>query len=89
MTIVLPPVDSPRAELLDRLDHHLESVDDEDAAHHRDRVAVITTALAQLGDGSYGTCLGCGVAIAPHRLTSEPATSTCVGCTAEDRLLIG
>lgn len=90
MTILLPSADSPREELLERLDHHLARVDDHaEAAHHRDRVAIINTALAQLGDGSYGTCLGCGTPIAAHRLAGEAATSTCVGCTGEDRLLIG
>lgn len=89
MTILLPPTTSTYDELLVQLDHHVGRLDAEGDALHREQIAVINTALAQLGDGTYGTCLGCGGTINPDRLDREPALSTCVDCRGEDRYLIG
>ena len=89
MTILLPPPTSTREELLVRLDHHLDRLDGEQDLHHRGQIAAINTALAQMAEGTYGTCLGCGEPINPDRLDREPALSTCLGCVGEDRHLIG
>ena len=78
-------------DLLERLDEHLERLlwNTAEADHHRSAIAAINTALAQLRDGSYGTCLGCSVMIEPERLAASPETSTCSECQAETRTLIG
>ncbi len=89
MTLLLPPKTSTREDLLVRLDHHLHQLDDGHDLHHREQIAAINTALAQMGDGTYGTCLGCGAPINPDRLGREPALSTCLDCVGEDRHLIG
>jgi len=59
--------------LRDRADHQLVLVDE---------------ALARLDDGSYGTCVRCGVAIAPDRLEALPWAARCIDCqrlAARDR----
>jgi DnaK suppressor protein len=43
----------------------------------------VDRALAKLEDGTYGTCDGCGLPIAPERLEARPATPWCVRCRAE------
>lgn len=40
----------------------------------------IDTALRRLGDGSYGTCMDCGIAIARKRLDAVPWARYCVTC---------
>jgi DnaK suppressor protein len=40
----------------------------------------IEAALQRLADGTYGTCEGCGQAIAISRLQALPATRVCVDC---------
>jgi DnaK suppressor protein len=40
----------------------------------------IDRALQAMADGSYGTCDGCGCAIAFERLKIEPQTEHCVSC---------
>jgi RNA polymerase-binding transcription factor DksA len=37
-------------------------------------------ALARVADGSYGTCVVCGAAIAPGRLEARPTAATCISC---------
>jgi RNA polymerase-binding transcription factor DksA len=78
-------------DLLERLDAHLERLlwNTAEADHQRSAIAAINTALAQLRDGSYGTCLGCSVTIEPERLAASPEASTCGECQAESRALIG
>ena len=52
----------------------------------RDRAAqqleLVEAALARLDDGSYGTCLRCGRAIAPARLVALPWAAHCIECQA-------
>lgn len=48
-------------------------------------IADITAALARLDAGSYGTCTGCGDAIAAARLEALPATRSCISCAADGR----
>jgi DnaK suppressor protein len=40
----------------------------------------VEAALAQLGDGTYGECIDCGVPIPYARLSAYPAARRCVGC---------
>ena len=55
----------------ERASLHLETVD---------------AALARLDDGTYGTCLRCGRAIAPERLEALPWAARCIDCqTIVDR----
>jgi DnaK suppressor protein len=52
----------------------------------RDRAAqqleLVDAALARLGDGTFGTCLRCGKAIAPARLEALPWAAHCIDCQA-------
>jgi RNA polymerase-binding protein DksA len=52
----------------------------------RDRAAqqleLVDTALARLGDGTFGTCLRCAKAIAPARLEALPWAAHCFDCQA-------
>lgn len=43
-------------------------------------LAAIDAARARLEAGTYGTCTGCGGAIAPERLEARPATPWCIDC---------
>lgn len=46
----------------------------------------VEAALARLDDGSYGTCIRCGRAIAPERLDALPWAAHCIECqTIVDR----
>jgi DnaK suppressor protein len=45
-----------------------------------DRVNRLSNALDRLDEGSYGTCVECGEAIAPARLRVMPEVETCVRC---------
>ena len=48
----------------------------------------IHAALARIGEGTYGTCEGCGSAIPVERLEIVPAADRCVACQADrDRVL--
>ena len=40
----------------------------------------IEAALGRIEDGDYGTCAGCGEAIAPQRLALSPTTPVCIDC---------
>jgi DnaK suppressor protein len=42
-------------------------------------------AIAKLDEGTYGTCDGCGEAIAPARLRAMPDSVLCVACAASER----
>ena len=52
----------------------------------RDRAAqqleLVDAALARLRDGTFGTCLRCGNAIAPARLDALPWAAHCIDCQA-------
>ena len=40
----------------------------------------IEAALGRIEDGDYGTCAGCGEAIARKRLALNPTTPVCIDC---------
>ena len=46
----------------------------------RTMLADLDAAEQRLDDGRYGTCVTCGLEIAPERLDALPATPTCVDC---------
>lgn len=73
--------------LLARLDEHLEHLVWTEA--HRVEIAAISTALAQVRSGTYGTCLGCSREIEAERLADEPEASSCEHCRHHPRALIG
>src|SRR5699024_305434 len=58
------------AALIDRTEATLEDVEQ---------------ALDRVRDGSYGTCTGCGQAIARGRLEARPTATTCITCAAAQR----
>ena len=80
-----------REVLVAALDARVESLDRDQGhpADHRAAIAQIATALAQLADGTYGTCLGCANPIEGDRLLDDPATSTCGACAGHVHHLIG
>jgi len=45
-----------------------------------ERVTRLSAALDRLAEGAYGTCVECGVAIAPARLHAMPEVQTCIRC---------
>ncbi|HET7304642.1 MAG TPA: TraR/DksA C4-type zinc finger protein [Segeticoccus sp.] len=45
----------------------------------------VESALGRVRDGSYGTCTGCGTAIAPGRLEARPTATTCIACASARR----
>ncbi len=47
--------------------------------------ADLSTALAEVDGGSYGTCSACGGPIAPERLEARPHTRTCIDCARAGR----
>jgi DnaK suppressor protein len=51
----------------------------------RERLGDTERALAQLAEGTYGRCEGCGSAIAPERLAARPAARTCITCASARR----
>jgi DnaK suppressor protein len=50
----------------------------------RERLHRIDDALAQMAEGTYGTCVGCGQAIAAARLEARPLSVRCVECAARE-----
>lgn len=93
MTTLTPEstLSTTRRALIDALDVHVEMLDRRvgHPTDHRAAVTALATALAQIAEGTYGTCLGCGAAIDPDRLGDDPAISTCTACAPQDRHLIG
>ena len=55
------------------------------AGQARRHLAEIDAACGRLADGSYGTCVSCGRAIAAERLAARPAAATCITCAARPR----
>lgn len=43
-------------------------------------IADVRRALARLGAGTYGLCLGCGQPIAAPRLAASPTAAKCIEC---------
>lgn len=43
-------------------------------------ISAIERTLQRIEDGSYGTCLQCGVDIPPARLKAQPLAARCVPC---------
>ena len=50
------------------------------AARAQEAVADVEHALERLGDGTYGSCEGCGVAMPFERLQAIPWARLCVAC---------
>lgn len=48
------------------------------AAELRRELDDVELAIARLGEGTYGTCVVCGVAISDERLEAMPATKWCI-----------
>lgn len=48
--------------------------------HDRRLLVGISSALAQLARGTYGTCTECGSPIPAMRLAVLPETTTCIAC---------
>jgi DnaK suppressor protein len=48
------------------------------AAELRDQLDDVEFAIARIADGTYGTCVTCGEAIAEARLEAMPATRWCI-----------
>lgn len=46
----------------------------------RRELGQIRSALKRVANGTYGTCVRCGEAIAAVRLDALPATELCIGC---------
>jgi RNA polymerase-binding protein DksA len=45
-----------------------------------DELRAVESALRRIGDGSYGTCEGCGKEIELERLNAAPEASRCLNC---------
>ena len=62
----------------------LEQEDDEALEHQaaliEREIASVKRALARLQDGTYGTCVRCGVEIDPARLEARPEAALCINC---------
>lgn len=52
--------------------------------HAYDRIHAVQDALDRIADGSYGSCEGCGEAIALERLRAMPETTYCHDCAEQD-----
>lgn len=48
--------------------------------HSTAHLADVDAALARLDAGTYGTCTGCGHAVAPERLEALPWAALCIDC---------
>ena len=44
------------------------------------QLELVDDALARMREGSYGTCVDCGKAIAPERLEALPEAARCIDC---------
>ena len=59
--------------------------EDDEALEHQAalverEIASVRRALGRIKDGSYGTCVRCGEAIAPERLEARPEAALCIDC---------
>ncbi len=68
----------------DTIDEVLLAGERELAVRNLDRegqlLRTVRSALARVGDGSYGICLGCEESISPKRLNAVPWASHCLVC---------
>ncbi len=53
------------------------------AATLRETLAEVEHALRKMDAGTYGTCEGCGQAIAPARLEAKPTARFCIDCASK------
>lgn len=71
--------DGEEADFADTADHIEELVTNVPlVAELEARLHEVDDALAKIEAGTYGTCEVCNEAIAPERLTANPAAKTCV-----------
>jgi RNA polymerase-binding transcription factor DksA len=61
----------------------LAEVDRAEAERDMAELAAIEAAERRLADGTYGYCIGCGVAIPVSRLRANPAASRCTACQTQ------
>lgn len=47
------------------------------------RLEEVDAALAQIADGTYGTCVSCGAKISEARLEARPASIYCIDCKSK------
>ncbi|MFF9219574.1 TraR/DksA family transcriptional regulator [Streptomyces viridosporus] len=75
---------STRLAQLKALDETGQSAEDHLMSNQREAIQralkEIEEAFARLGDGTYGTCLGCSKPVPPERLEILPHTPHCVTC---------
>ena len=57
------------------------------AARAHETLEAVRAALARIGDGTYGSCVGCGGPIPVERLQAVPSADRCVTCPPRPRLL--
>ena len=62
----------------------VEIADDEALEHQavlvEQEIASVQRALGRIREGTYGTCVRCGDAIAPERLEARPEAALCINC---------
>jgi DnaK suppressor protein len=51
-----------------------------DARRDMQEVEAARAALARMDSGDYGTCIDCGLEIAPARLRAQPVAARCIHC---------
>ena len=49
----------------------------------QDALGEVEDALRKMDAGTYGTCEGCGQAIAPARLEAKPTARLCINCASK------
>ena len=83
-SITLEDAATPADSVWDEADHIQASEQREMGLLSRERLVEkierLTAALKRMDEGSYGTCVECGKAIAPARLKAIPEVATCVAC---------
>ena len=60
-------------------------VEDDEALEHQaalveNEIASVKRAFGRINDGTYGTCVRCGEAVAPERLKARPEAALCIAC---------
>jgi DnaK suppressor protein len=56
------------------------SSDFADARRDMQEIEAGRAAIARIDAGEYGTCIDCGLAIAPERLRAQPTSARCIHC---------
>jgi DnaK suppressor protein len=77
-TVELDPSRVGRLSRMDALQSQAMSVETD--RRRKVELQQIEAALGRIEDGDYGTCLGCGEAIAPKRLALNPTVPICIDC---------